>query len=104
MYAFSLCMILSINSEHCQTSLTCLISLDVQIKLLIHVRRCNVHSPGPGPPKEEQVYELVELSGYFRNWVNPAETQEPCLSDDDDKISLKSCMSISNSQVIEKVG
>ena len=92
-------MILSINSEHCQTSLACLDSLDVQIKLLIHVRRCNVHSPGPGPPKEEQVYELVELSGYFRNWVNPAETQEPCLSDDDDKISLKSCMSISNSQV-----
>ena len=43
--------------------------------------------------------ELVELSGYFRKWVNTAETADGSVSDDDDKISLKSCMSLSNSQV-----
>jgi len=72
-----------------------------QIKLQIHVRRCNVHSAtgdGASGASTEQIYELVELSGYFRKWVNTTETSENCLSDDDDKISLKSCMSISNSQ------
>ena len=47
----------------------------------------------------EQIFELVELSGYFRKWVNPTEPAEGCVSDDDDKISLKSCMSLSNTPV-----
>jgi len=64
-----------------------------QIKLRVHIRRCNVHA------STEQIYELVELSGYFCKWVNTQETQDSCMSDDDDKISLKSCMSLSNSQV-----
>merc|ERR1719270_2553828 len=71
-----------------------------QIKLQIHVRRCNVHSATGAPEgNTEQIYELVELSGYFRKWVNTTDNSENCLSDDDDKISLKSCMSLSNSQV-----
>ena len=47
----------------------------------------------------EQIFELVELSGYFRKWVNPTEPTDGCASDDDDKISLKSCMSLSNTPV-----
>ena len=67
---------------------------------MIHIRRCNVHSAGEADKEvAEQIYELVELSGYFRKWVNTAETADGSVSDDDDKISLKSCMSLSNSQV-----
>ena len=43
--------------------------------------------------------ELVELSGYFRKWVNPAETQDPYFSDEDDKLSIKSGISVQSSQV-----
>ena len=31
------------------------------------------------------------FSGYFRKWVNPAETSDGAMSDEEDKISLKSC-------------
>lgn len=67
-----------------------------QIKLLIHIRRSSVHPVGEDEEVTEQIFELVELSGYFRKWVNPTEPTDGCASDDDDKISLKSCMSLSN--------
>ena len=70
-----------------------------QIKLLIHIRRSNVHPVGEDEEVSEQIFEPVELSGYFRKWVNPTEPAENCASDDDDKISLKSCMSLSNTPV-----
>ena len=70
-----------------------------QIKLLINIRRSNVHPVGEDEEVTEQIFELVELSGYFRKWVNPTEPAENCASDDDDKISLKSCMSLSNNPV-----
>lgn len=64
-----------------------------QLKLLLHIRRSNLSSC------KESLLELVELSGYFRKWVNPAETADPYFSDDDDKISLKSGISVQSSQV-----
>ena len=66
---------------------------------MIHIRRANVHPVGEEEEVTEQVFELVELSGYFRKWVNPTEPPESCVSDDDDKISLKSCMSLSTTPV-----
>ena len=35
------------------------------------------------------------MTGYFRKWVNPTENSDAGLSDDDDKISVKSSMSVS---------
>jgi len=64
-------------------------SEDHQIQLQIHVKRCSV------PSNTEAVFELVQLSGYFRKWVNPAENSDAGLSDDEDKISVQSSMSIS---------
>ena len=66
---------------------------------MIHIRRANVHPVGEDEEVTEQIFELVELSGYFRKWVNPTDPAESCVSDDDDKISLKSCMSLSNTPV-----
>ena len=65
----------------------------MQIKLRVHIRRCNGNTI-----QDEPYYENVELSGYFRKWVNQSET-DSCVSDDDDKLSLKSGMSLSQSQV-----
>ena len=65
----------------------------LQIKLVIHIRR------SPASTKEN-LLELVELSGYFRKWVEPAESSETTLSDDEDKLSLKSGYSVQSSQVL----
>ena len=51
----------------------------MQIKLRVHIRRCNGNSV-----QEESYYENVELSGYFRKWVNQSET-DSCVSDDEDR-------------------
>lgn len=58
----------------------------------IHVKRCNVHS------STEQIFELVELSGYFRKWMNPTESGEHGGSDEDDRLSMKSSVSMTNCQ------
>ena len=66
---------------------------------MVHIRRANVHPVREDEEATEQIFELVELSGYFRKWVNTTEPAESCVSDDDDKISLKSCMSLSSTPV-----
>jgi len=60
---------------------------DQQLKILIHIRRSNAL-----PHKENNVTELVELSGYFRRWNTPVEVPN-YESDDDDKVSIKSGVS-----------
>jgi len=61
---------------------------DQQLKILIHIRRSNALLN-----KENNVTELVELSGYFRRWNNPVEVSPNYESDDDDKVSIKSGVS-----------
>ena len=70
--------------------------LALQLKLMIRVRRSNAAAGD-----ERSVFELVELSGYFRKWVNPAESAEAYASDDEEKVSsIKSNLSVQNAQVI----
>ena len=61
-----------------------------QIKLQIHIKRCNVHNSS----STEQIFELVELSGYFRKWISTTDSPDTSVSDDDDKLSLKSSVSM----------
>ena len=73
---------------------------DQQLKILIHIRRKNLL----GNQEEENVTELVELSGYFRKWVNPVVEPAEDLSDDDDKISIKSGVSLRTTPVSMESG
>merc|ERR1719471_2844188 len=67
---------------------------DQQLKILIHIRRSNAFLN-----KENNVTELVELSGYFRRWNNPVEVSPNYESDDDDKVSIKSGVSPNQGRV-----
>jgi len=73
-------------------------STDQQIRIQLHIRRSTSSYEGAEAQEIPQL-ELVELSGYFRKWINPENGNVPdtgCLSDDE--VSIKSGISVQGPQ------
>jgi len=89
--------------NHLNMSNTCDTNSDNQLHIQLHIRRSAPIERLRENEDEAPVLELVQLSGYFRKWVNPdncsGSGQEDLNYNSDDDISVQSGYSVQSSKM-----